>query len=183
MAKKKTKTIEALDPRAVRADGKGMTKDQRAARERELSNETFTALTALTEAQANEGKRRIEALKLGLSATAIKRAQKRAKEMAEDFPPGHIEAMAAVDSFEETCADYGIDARDVDMIWGAVAQICMYQLATQRGPFHQAAENFGLVKPRSIAAVLQDFTARDLAARRGPCDCPNCRPRKDSELN
>jgi hypothetical protein len=121
----------------------------------------------------------------GLTAAAVKRAKKRAHELADEFPPGYIEAMGSMDLFEEICADYGIDAKDMDKLHGAVAQICMFQLAAQRGPFNEAAQDFGLAKPASVALALRDFVARDLAARDGNavCDCPNCRPRKAEELN
>jgi hypothetical protein len=61
----------------------------------------------------------------------------------------------------------------------------MFQLAAQRGSFHQAAVDFGLARPVTVASTVRDFMARDLAARDGNavCDCPNCRPRTESELN
>lgn len=178
------KNKKTLDPRTVRADGRGMTKEQRAAREEALVDAMFAALIALTEKQAMELKNKSDALKAGLSAAAVKRAGKRASKMADEFPPGYIEAMGSMDIFEEICADYGVDGRDMDKLWGAIAQLCMFQLAAQRGPFNQAAEDFGLAKPASVVLAVRDFMARDLAVREGNvCDCPNCRPRKESELN
>jgi hypothetical protein len=182
MAKNKT---TKLDPRTVRADGRGMTKDQRAARERALSDAMFTALTARTEKQATEWGHKADALKAGLTDAAVKRARKRAHELADEHPPGFIEAMQSMDLIEEVCADYGIETKDMDVLYGAVAQLCMFQLAAQRGPFNRAAEDFGLTRPASVVLALRDLVASDLAARDGNavCDCPNCRPRKESELN
>jgi hypothetical protein len=73
----------------------------------------------------------------------------------------------------------------MDVLYGAVAQLCMFQLAAQRGPFNRAAEDFGLTRPVSVVIALRDLVASDLAARdnNAVCDCPNCRPRKESELN
>ena len=183
--KKKTKTIEALDPRTVRADGKGMTRDQRAARERALSDAMFAALTALTESQATEWGHKADVLKAGLTAAAVKRANKRAHAMADKHPAGYIESMQSMDLIEEICADYGIEKEDMDALYGAVAQLCMFQLAAERGPFYRAAEDFGLTRPASVVLALRDLVASDLAARdgRAVCDCPNCRPRAESELN
>jgi hypothetical protein len=181
----KTKKTTKLDPRTVRADGKGMTKDERAARELALSDAMFVGLTALTEKQATEWRNRAEVLRAGLTPAAIKRAKRRAHAMADDHPPGYIEAMGSMDLVDEICDDYGIETKDMDKLYGAIAQICMFQLAAQRGPFNQAAEDFGLTKPASVVLAVRDFMASDLAARDGKpvCDCPNCRARTPEELN
>jgi hypothetical protein len=169
-AKKKTETL---------------TKEQRAARESELADQLFASFTAMTEATAREHTRKARALEKGLGAVSVARAKKLASAWAHDFPPGHLEAMGSMDLFEEICADFGVDSKDADALWGAVAQLCMFQLAAQRGSFHQAAVDFGLARPVTIASTVRDFMARDLAARDGNaiCDCPNCRPRAESELN
>lgn len=182
MAKKK---IETIDARTVRADGKGMTKEERAAREEELCDALFSVLMAMDEKQAWRWRHKVNRLRVGLSDSAVKRASKRADKRAADHPPGYTASMASMDLFEEIVRDYGLNASDADALYGAVAQMCMFQLAAQRGPFNQAAEDFGLTRPVSVVNAVREFTARDLAAREGKpvCDCPNCRPRTDAELN
>jgi hypothetical protein len=179
MAKKK---IEALD---VRVAGKGMTKEERAAREEELCDALFSVLMAMNERQAWKWRHRVNVLRAGLTAAAVRRATRRADQRAADHPPGYVASMASMDLFEEIARDYGIDAGDADALYGAVAQMDMFQLAAQRGPFHQAAEDFGLTRPPSVVNAVREFVASDLAAREGKpvCDCPNCRPRTDAELN
>jgi hypothetical protein len=174
-----------LDPRTVRADGRGMTKEQRAARESELADQLFASFTAMTETVAMDHARKAEALEKGLSAASVVRAKKKAKDWSRGFPPGYIEAKGAMDTFEDICADYGVSASDVDELWSAIAQLCLFQLAAKRGPFHQIAREVGIAigDPRGHAVpgpIVIDFVARDANV---VCDCANCRPRKESELN
>lgn len=154
--------------------------------EAELVDAMFYALTTMVEDHAMAWARRAEKLSKGLSAAAIKRAENRANRMADDMPPGHVKAMAAMDLYEEVCRARRIGKRDQDEIWGAIAQFCMFQLAARRGPFYEAARDFNLVQASTvepiIAVVDREFAVRQPAAR-GACDCPSCRPRKAEELN
>ena len=182
MAKNKT---TKLDPRTVRADGRGMTKGQRAARERALCEAILAAMTAMSSDLALEHGNKADALKKGLSAASVNRARVRAGKIADEFPPGFLEAVRAVDTFEQICADHGVGGGDLDSLWEAVSLICMHQLAAQHGPFHKSATAFGLTRPATVESYLRDFVERDLAARdnNAVCDCPNCRPRRPEELN
>lgn len=156
---------------------------ERLKRENELAETMVYALTTMEEEHAVAWGRRAKTLSEGMSAASIKRAQKRAHKIADEAPPGHVKAMEAMDLFEDMCREYGIARRDEDTMWGAVAQLCMFQLAAGRGPFYEAARDFRLMgtppRPVSIGVVID----RSNAERDPNCNCPNCRPRKPEELN
>lgn len=154
-----------------------LTKKQRAEREEALALAISMGLTAVAEEQAKAWACKAQDLRDGLSATAIKRAVKRAHEMADERPPGWFKAMAAMDEFDRLCKHHEIPKRAQDAIWGAIAQFCMFQLGAAKGAFYDAARCFGLASPRSDAPIVLD-RPRTLG-----CSCPNCRPRRAEELN
>ena len=143
-----------------------LTKEQRAEREQQLVVAIYLGLAATFEEQAKLCAYQAGELRKGLSATAIKRAERRARKLADEKPPGFVKAMESMGIYEIMCRKYRIPKADQDTIWGAVSQFCMFQLASRSGPFHDAACYFGM-----LAEVPKT------------CDCPNCRPRTAEELN
>lgn len=153
-------------------------------REGELVDVLFCALTTMTDEHATAWLRKATRLEDGLSAAAIERALTRAHKMADDMPPGHLRAMEAMDDYEEICRERRISKRDQDDLWGAVAQLCMFQLASKRGPFYDAACDFRLVPAsQEPTGIVVERPPAPRPAAAGTCDCPECRPRKPEELN
>jgi hypothetical protein len=154
--------------------------------EADLAETMLYALTTMEKDHAAAWMKRVKRLSVGMSAASIKRARNRAHKMADELPPGHIRAMEAMDLYEDVCRDCRIGKRDQDTLWGAVAQLCMFQLASRRGPFYEAARDFRLVQdPRGHAmagpiVIDREFSGRDTNTA---CGCPSCRPRKPEELN
>ena len=160
-----------------------MTKEQREEREGTLTMAMLRALVAMDDAEMVRWGTQVKSLSDGLSATAIKRAQRKAQKLAEDMPPGHFKAMEAMAAFDDLCRLYKISKVDQDVIWGAIAQFCMFQLASRRGTFFEAASDFKLVPPPPSALRIEIVRMQqpDLVTT---CDCPNCqRERKAEELN
>lgn len=155
-----------------------MTKEQRAKREKGLIDAILSGLTATIEHKAKEWAMLAKELRDGLSATAIKRAERRAHKLADENPPGFVRAMECMEIFETLCKHYGISKRDQNEIWGAIAQFSMFQLGAKAGPFYDAALGFGLVLPD-----LGNVKVQVVRVRNPKCDCPNCRPRTAEELN
>ena len=165
-----------------------LTKEQRATRETNLITAIFNGLVATVEKQAKLWALRARDLRKGLRARAIKRAERRANAEADERPPGYVKAMEAMDLVEEMRERYGISKRDADAIWGAVAQFCMYQLGARTGPFYDAARYFGLMPSKDggheVPRVMVDRAPIEVVRVRTPgCNCANCRPRTEQELN
>jgi hypothetical protein len=175
---------------------KKLTKEQRAQREVGLSTAIVAGLVATVEAQAKRWALVARDLRKGLSATAIKRAERLAHKIADEKPPGYVKAMEAMDEYDEVCARLRISKRDQDKLWGAICQFCMFQLGASDGPFYRAARYFGIAVPPELRSLAEDDLRNALTGdakqievvaaprRRTPgCNCPNCRPRSAEELN
>lgn len=163
-----------------------LTREQRAVRESSLVTAILTGLVATVERQAKFWALKARDLRKGLSAAAIRRAERKANAYAEERPPGYVKAMEAMDVMEAMRERYGMSRRDQDAVWAAVAQFCMFQLGAGKGPFYEAARYFGLaVEPGGHPVVVPSDAAPIVVSRpRTPgCDCPNCRPRTQEELN
>jgi hypothetical protein len=163
-----------------------MTKQQRAEREESLVLAILNGLVATIEEKAKAWAFKARDLREGLSATAIKRAERRAHKLADERPPGFVKAMEAMDAYEEMRTRYKISKRDLDAMWAAICQFCMFQLAAGSGPFFEAARYFGLTTqppPAEEATRVPVVTLGVTRVRTPGCNCPNCRPRKAEELN
>ena len=153
------------------------TKLRRELQEAGLVEAIFHGLVATIEAKAKHWAGVAQTLRNGLSATAIKRAERKAHNLADERPPGFVRAMECMEVTHQIARRYKMSKRDQDTFWQAVAEFSMFQLAAKDGPFYDAARHFEIV-PSAPRVEIQ-------LGRRG-CgnpNCPNCRPRKPEELN